>query len=96
MQDLKNGTTLSKPGQKWLLPYKRGKKNYEDIGCLPYVLLHDRGFGGDKLYRVVRRMPDGGFVYILCQDANGEQLGPFYKRRDAVAILKQKYQEACR
>lgn len=82
--------------EKWLLPFKRAARNYENIGCMPYALEHDRGFAGDKLYRVVRRLPDGGFVRLLVADSNGERLGPFYRRVDAVKIVKAKYQEACK
>lgn len=40
--------------QKWILPYKRGKKNYEDVGYLPFALEHDIGFSGSKMYRPVK------------------------------------------
>lgn len=72
---------------KWLLPFKRNRRNYEDVGFLPLGLEHDRGFGGDKLYRVVRRTQDGGFVRLL-HSASHEQEGPYYRRSDALRALK--------
>jgi hypothetical protein len=67
--------------QKWLLPFRRTKRNYENIGVLPYALEHDRGFSGDKLYKLVRRLPDGGFVHLLD--------GTYYDRARAVKALHQ-------
>lgn len=67
--------------QKWVLPFKRNKKNYEDIGVLPYALQHDRGFAGEKLYKLVRKLPDGGFVHLL--------EGTYYDRARAVRALQQ-------
>ena len=74
--------------QKWVLPFRRNKRNYEDIGCMPYCLEHDRGFSGAKIYKVVRRLPDGGFVYIQ----TGHE-GPIYSRINAVLICKGRYAE---
>jgi hypothetical protein len=65
------------------------------VGCMPYALEHDRGFAGDKLYRVVKRLPDGGFVRILSKQS-AEQLGPFYKRKDAIDAVKEQYAIALR
>lgn len=82
--------------QKWLVPFRRGKRNYEDVGTLPIALEHDRGFGGDKLYRVGIWKTDGTFRRILA-DGQREQAGPFYHRRDAMAFLRTvaaEYQEA--
>lgn len=67
---------------KWLLPYRNNSKNYEDIGCLPYALEHDRGFSGRKLYRVVKRLPDGDFLYVQCGHYDRE------KRGSVVAAVK--------
>lgn len=71
---------------KWLRPFRRNLRNFENVGCLPFALEHDRGFGGDKLYSVVL-VRDDGFRRILA-DGPREQLGPFYHRRDAMAAIK--------
>lgn len=51
--------------QKWLLPFRRNKKNYEDIGVLPYALEHDRGFAGEKLYTLTELQKFvGGYIEL--------------------------------
>ena len=70
------------------MPFKRGKRNYEDIGQLPYCLEHDRGFAGDKLYRVCKVLAGSDHIArVLTVDGTREQIGPFYHRRDAIAAL---------
>lgn len=73
--------------QSWLVPYKANKRNYEDIGLDGYALEHDRGFGGDKLYRVCRRV-EGGFVRVLANHSR-EAAGPFYRRADALKFARE-------
>lgn len=74
--------------QKWLMPYKANRRNYEDVGMLPFALEHDRGFAGDKLYRIVKQT-EGGFVRILnLRSDSREQLGPYYHRRDVMKDLR--------
>jgi len=41
-------------GGKWFLPYKKNRINYEDVGAMPYLVQHDIGFNGDKLFRAVK------------------------------------------
>lgn len=58
-----NPVSPSRAGKsKWFLPYRRNRVNYEDVGYYPYLLQHDTGFGGTKIYRPVMHMTDGSFV----------------------------------
>jgi len=50
---------------KWFLPYKKNRINYEDIGVLPYLVQHDIGFNGDKLFRVVKWNGPGSGTFSL-------------------------------
>ena len=65
--------------QVWLLPYRKNKLNYEDIGALPFCLQHDIGFSGKKLYRVVKT---GGVVVWIVNDQtkNGSETGTSFKQ----------------
>lgn len=51
VEALKNKKNPKSNPQKWFLPKRRGKKNYEDIGD-GLLLQHDIGLSGDKLYRI--------------------------------------------
>jgi hypothetical protein len=74
---------------KWLVPFKRNHRNYEDVGEMPYLLEHDRGFAGDKLYRACKVLAGGQyFARVLTVDGTNEQIGPFYHRRDALAAIR--------
>ena len=73
------------PKQKWLLPYKRGKKNYEDVGYLPYALEHDTGFGGDKMYRPVKY--DNGQITVMSSELAGAHYDR-YSRKSAIDAVK--------
>lgn len=48
---------MARRKQKWFLPFQRSKVNYEDVGLYPYLLQHDVGFSGRKLYRPVKHTP---------------------------------------
>lgn len=73
------------PKQKWLLPYKRGKKNYEDVGYLPYALQHDVGFGGDKMYRPVKY--ENGQITVMSSELAGSHYDR-YSRKSAIDAVK--------
>lgn len=46
---------------KWYMPFRRNRVNYENVGKLPFLLQHDIGFSGKKIYRPVR-VSEGGFT----------------------------------
>lgn len=69
--------------QKWIYPYRRYKKNYEDIGG-GLALEHDIGFSGDKLYQVMEIRDSGKAVPDLIYT----RLGLFRKRSDAIKAAK--------
>jgi hypothetical protein len=73
------------PKQKWLLPFKRGKKNYEDVGYLPYVLGHDIGFSGNKMYRPVKY--ENGAITVMSNDLAREQYDT-YSRKSVMDAIK--------
>lgn len=68
--------------QKWLIPYRRYKLNYEDVGYLPLVLQHDIGFSREKTYHIVRQ---GGYgQFFIVPDS-----GVFYRRSEALARIRE-------
>ena len=73
------------PKQKWLLPFKRGKKNYEDVGYLPYALGHDIGFSGNKMYRPVKY--ENGTITVMSSDLAREQYDT-YSRKSVMDAIK--------
>lgn len=75
--------------QKWLLPKKRGKKNYEDVGYLPFALQHDVGFSGAKRYHPVKVSADGGFT-VASSELHSVEYDP-YSRTSAIAAIKELY-----
>lgn len=73
---------------RWILPFNPAKRNYEDVGYLPYVLEHDRGFAGDKIYRIVRRLPGGEFQCVMAEELTAKR----YNRRAIIAEMKIRHQ----
>jgi len=51
---------------KWFLPYKKNQINYEDIGVLPYLVQHDIGFSGDKIFTAMK-WNGPGWKEALCR-----------------------------
>lgn len=73
--------------QVWLVPFHRSKRNYENVGCLPYALEHDRGFSGKKLYTMVKQLPDGRFHRILTDEGMSNR----YDHRATIALIRAKF-----
>lgn len=73
------------PG-KWILPYKRGKKNYENVGYLPFALEHDIGFSGSKMYRPVK-VGDNGSITVGSSELSSVDYNR-YSRKSAIAAIK--------
>lgn len=68
---------------KWFLPYRAGKLNYEDIGLMPYLIQHDIGFNGDKLFRVVKWVPESRHFVLQGTVYSGGDTAGFGKRSTA-------------
>lgn len=73
------------PGSKWLLPFKRNKKNYEDVGYLPFALEHDIGFSGNKMYRPVK--VEGGHIIVGSSELSSVEFDR-YSRKSAIEAIK--------
>jgi len=73
--------------QKWILPYRRGKKNYEDVGYLPFALEHDIGFSGSKMYRPVK-VGEGGQITVASSELHSVDYDR-YSRKSALAAVKE-------
>jgi hypothetical protein len=82
--DAAEGEQAKNP-QKWLLPKKSHKKNYEDVGYLPYALEHDIGFSGSKMYRPVKY--ENGTITVMSMDLAREEYDR-YSRKSAIDAIK--------
>ena len=73
--------------QKWILPHRRGRKNYENVGYLPYALEHDIGFSGSKMYRPVKVGADNQITVMSSELSSVDY--DRYSRKSVIDAIKE-------
>lgn len=74
---------------KWFLPYRRSRLNYEDVGVMPYLVQHDIGFNGDKLFRAVKwNGPNSGTFSLVGEVHSAGDTAGYGKKAKAADTRK--------